>query len=937
MADLTQKLRVLIEGDNKSGPAFDDVKRKADDALGNKQGGLSWLGVAAGNVMANLASNALGEVKEALLDVVSTGTDFEANLSRVGAIAGANTQQIQALKDKAIELGSSTIFTGSDVLEGMEKLAMAGFDVNEIVAAMPGLLETAAAAGSGIEGTADIISNIMSAFGISADNSGQIGDILTKAFTSSNTTLETLGATISYVGPIANTLGIDLSTVATAAGLMGDAGIQGERAGTALRQIFIALSSYDATKGGENAARISQALFDTDGRLKDLPELIETFRIELGKLDPQAQTLAMKELVGTEAMGGLAILLQAGPEKIEAFRDSLRDSYGTAAGVAKEQTDNLYGSFAAFTSNLEALKLKIFDGIQPALKFLLDEGLTPLVRTIAGFIAGPNGQGGRLNELQASTSFTAEKFSYWRDEVVGANTDLNNLAEDGIVEFESASQRVREETTSAAANVNQLRINVQGSDSALTALARQGAQRFVLASADVSGAAINVGTNLQNANAKMDNVLASNIALASQSPTTVTAIDDIGDSAADAAPKVNRLDQNTGSAANAAEAARKKFEEWRAQLEASTPTFDTWVGRFRPVVQEIDRSSLAADTAREAVEAFGAARITPITVADMVPTPQALTDGGYDMGDALSVSFGDRWRQRIADPQSSVGQFAVNEIAAGIRAFGEGASVNQVLTDAGGSIGFAIGNAAGGPIGGAIGTIIGEQVGSIVGDAVTTLGRSLGGLFGLSNGYVEKTAADLREIWAGVHAEEARFQEWLVTTREGQAVASAIAAEEVATREQHLEQLRMDYLAGYITLEQVASALGSNRGNAALFAADVGLSDADRSRLMDLIPAASGYSGLVSRPTMFLAGEAGPEQVDIIPLRGSQMGSQPGFAGASGNQFTFNLTVQAWDGRDVERYVNGQLRNQVLQIVQTASRRGVAVADDTGIRRVAAA
>jgi len=100
---------------------------------------------------------------------------------------------------------------------------------------------------------------------------------------------------------------------------------------------------------------------------------------------------------------------------------------------------------------------------------------------------------------------------------------------------------------------------------------------------------------------------------------------------------------------------------------------------------------------------------------------------------------------------------------------------------------------------------------------------------------------------------------------------------------------------------------------------------------------ADGFSGIVSSPTMFVAGEAGPEQVNITPLRGSQMGGQSGFTGSAGQTFNFHLTVQAWDGRDVERFVNGQLRNQVLQIVQTASRRGASVADDAGIRRVAAA
>src|SRR5690606_12481181 len=149
---------------------------------------------------------------------VRTAAEFEQAMSRVGALARATDEEMALLSRTARELGASTVFSASQAAEGMSFLAMAGFSVSEIVEAMPGLLDTAAAAQSGLGITADIVSNILSGFQIEARETTRIADVLTATFTSSNTTLEMLGDTMSYVAPVASALGISIEEVAAMTG-----------------------------------------------------------------------------------------------------------------------------------------------------------------------------------------------------------------------------------------------------------------------------------------------------------------------------------------------------------------------------------------------------------------------------------------------------------------------------------------------------------------------------------------------------------------------------------------------------------------------------------------------------------------------------------------------------------------------------------------------
>jgi len=192
----------------------------------------------------------------------------------------------------------------------------------------------------------------------------------------------------------------------------------------------------------------------------------------------------------------------------------------------------------------------------------------------------------------------------------------------------------------------------------------------------------------------------------------------------------------------------------------------------------------------------------------------------------------------------------------------------------------------------------------------------------------------LRRFWDDMERRAAIFRRQLDEGYTGMyGAVGGMGREEatgVALREADIAQWVLDLTAGHKTIEMLA-ATGVSRGTARLIAADAGLSEADTSRLMSLIPAAQGFSGLVSQPTMFLAGEAGPEHVRVTPM------SQPGFTGAAGGSVHFTINVSAWDAADMDRYVRDKLGPHLMKYIQGVGRRGGTVTDDVGIRRVKAA
>lgn len=304
--------------------------------------------------------------------MLKTGIDFESSMSKVGAISGATGNDLEKLEAQARDLGATTVYSASEAAEGMSYLAMAGFETNEIMGSMPALLDLAASSNMDLGRAADIASNILTGFGLEADQSGRMADVLAKSASSANTDVGQLGEAMSYVAPVAEGAGLSMEETAAAIGILSDAGIQGGRAGTALRKT---ISSLQNPTGATKVAldELGLSMKDVDPATNSLSEI-------LGKLDEAGMDSAQAmQLVGEQAGPGLIALLKQGEKGLDKFTDELENSEGAAAKMAETMQDNAAGKMKELRSALEEVSIALSNHLIPYVT-AATEKLTGLVR-----------------------------------------------------------------------------------------------------------------------------------------------------------------------------------------------------------------------------------------------------------------------------------------------------------------------------------------------------------------------------------------------------------------------------------------------------------------------------------------------------------------------------------------------------------------------------
>ncbi|GIN51124.1 phage tail tape measure protein [Bacillus paralicheniformis] len=341
------------------------------ESMNKASGALKATGTAA-SVFGGIMTLGIGSV-------VKTTMDFESAMSRVGALSGATGKQLESMTKTAEHLGATTAFTATQAAEGMQFLAMAGYKTNDIIAAMPGVLATAAAGQLDLATTADITSNILTGFGLKAKETARVADVLAKTFTSSNTSMEMIGYTMKYVAPIASAAGQSLESVAAAAGILGDAGIQGTQAGTSLRRMLTRLAAPPKA-AREELHDLGITIEDAKGKMKPLAQIIGELTEATKDMSEADRLAAVSRISGVEASSAMLALMKAGQGKIEAFTKELENSGGTAEEIAKKQLENLKGQLIILKSALQGAALAIGNELLPALKviasglqFLVDE------------------------------------------------------------------------------------------------------------------------------------------------------------------------------------------------------------------------------------------------------------------------------------------------------------------------------------------------------------------------------------------------------------------------------------------------------------------------------------------------------------------------------------------------------------------------------------
>ncbi|WP_283684941.1 phage tail tape measure protein [Parablautia sp. Marseille-Q6255] len=330
---------------------------------------------------------------------VKTAADFDSAMSQVAAVSGATGKDFDALRNKAREMGAKTKFSATEAAEAMNYMAMAGWKTEDMLSGIEGIMNLAAASGEDLATTSDIVTDALTAFGLSAKDSGHFADILAAASSNANTNVSMMGETFKYCAPIAGALGFSAEDTAEAIGLMANAGIKSSQAGTALRTIMNNLAG-DVKISGKAIGDVTIATTNADGSMRDLSNILADCRSAFGNLTESEKAQAAESLVGKNAMSGFLALMNAGEGDIEKLSSAIENCDGSAEKMAMTMQDNLAGQITILKSQLQELAISFGDILMPAIRSIvsklqgfvdklngMDEGTKRTIVTIALLVA----------------------------------------------------------------------------------------------------------------------------------------------------------------------------------------------------------------------------------------------------------------------------------------------------------------------------------------------------------------------------------------------------------------------------------------------------------------------------------------------------------------------------------------------------------------------
>lgn len=331
-------------------------------------------------VMAKGAAAASAGLAGVLTASTMAGSSFEAQMSTVQAISQASSGDMKQLKEVAAEMGRTTKFSATEAGQGLEYMAMAGWKTQEMVSGLPGIMYLAAASGEELGTVSDIVTDAMTAFGLQADQSAHFADVLAQASSSSNTNVAMMGATFQYVAPVAGSFGYTIEDVATATGLMANAGIKGEKAGTAMRTMLTNLAKPTKQMRGY-MNKLSLSLVDSTGKMKPFRQQLQELRQGFSGLSEAERAEYAAGIAGKEGMSGLLAMVNASEADFTKLTAAIDNSAGAAKEMSEVRLDNLEGDVTILKSGLEGVGIEIYGGFSS----LLREGVQDATAWLSSF------------------------------------------------------------------------------------------------------------------------------------------------------------------------------------------------------------------------------------------------------------------------------------------------------------------------------------------------------------------------------------------------------------------------------------------------------------------------------------------------------------------------------------------------------------------------
>lgn len=312
---------------------------------------------------------------------IKVGSSFEAGMSKVQAVSGASNEQLQRLSDKAKEMGATTKFSATEAADAMNYMAMAGWKTEDMLNGIDGIMNLAAASGEDLATTSDIVTDALTAFGLSASDSTHFADVLAAASSNANTNVSMMGETFKYVAPVAGSLGYSAEDCAVAIGLMANSGIKASQSGTALRSMFSRLAK-PSKEVKEAMEKLNISLTDSHGNMKSLDTLMGDLRNSFSGLSESEKAEMASSLAGQEAMSGLLAIVNASDADFNKLKDAIYGADGASAKMAETMQDNLQGKITILKSTIEGLGIKIYEEIEDPMKEAA-EGATDSVEQIS--------------------------------------------------------------------------------------------------------------------------------------------------------------------------------------------------------------------------------------------------------------------------------------------------------------------------------------------------------------------------------------------------------------------------------------------------------------------------------------------------------------------------------------------------------------------------
>ena len=579
LADEIQELSQQQEAAARSAEEYGESAVSAFDAAASA---LAAAGIVGG----------IKQIGEAYIGTVQAAGEFGATMSNVEALSGASTQQMALLTAQAKELGATTKFTANESGEAMGYMGMAGWNAQQMLSGMPGVLDLAAASGEDLAGVADIVTDSLTGFKMTAADTGEFVDVLAAASSKSNTNVSMLGESFKYVAPLAGTLGYSAQDTAVALGLMANSGIKAGQAGTTLRTALTNLVSPTEAQAAE-MERLGLSLTDSNGQMLPMLDMVGNLRGAFSGMSEAQQSAAASTIFGKEAMSGMLAIINASEADYQSLTQSIYNSAGAAQRMAEIKLDNLAGDLTLMQSAADGLGLTIGEVFMPQIRGLVQAGTGVLTWVNKMIEAHPVMAKAILGAAGAVGVLTTGIVAYNAAKKVMAAVDLAALFTGPVGPILAVGAAVGAVTAGVMGLIEAANEGVPQVDE-LTQAAQESAQAMEQVSTDFDASRVNILATADVAGtyiARLDELGAKTSLTKAESQEYHNILQLLCDTVPDLAASI---DLETDSIEGGTEALRAQTEAWKknAEEQARQQAYQNLMSEYNDVLVEQAENSL---------------------------------------------------------------------------------------------------------------------------------------------------------------------------------------------------------------------------------------------------------------------------------------------------------------------------------------------------------